>query len=94
MALTKKFGKYGTYIPYDLVINYGTAGSRELPIGELVDCTKFVQRDMNTTGLGFIKGQTPFEKNIPIILEDIHLCFGPDVIKNNNGNKKGAKIKL
>ena len=32
--------------------------------------------------------------NIPITLEDIHLCFGPDVIKNNNGNKKGAKIKL
>ena len=32
-----------------LVINYGTAGSRDLPIGELVDCTKFVQRDMNIT---------------------------------------------
>ena len=77
MALTKKFGKYGTYIPYDLVINYGTAGSRELPIGELVDCTKFVQRDMNTTGLGFIKGQTPFEKNIPIILDYDHVQNNP-----------------
>ena len=77
MTLTKKFGKYGTYIPYDLVINYGTAGSRELPIGELVDCTKFVQRDMNTTGLGFIKGQTPFEKNIPIILDYDHVQNNP-----------------
>jgi len=77
MALTKKFGKYGTYIPYDLVINYGTAGSRELPIGELVDCTKFIQRDMNTTGLGFIKGQTPFEKNIPIILDYDHVQNNP-----------------
>ena len=77
MALTKKFGKYGTYIPYDLVINYGTAGSRELPICELVDCTKFVQRDMNTTGLGFIKGQTPFEKNIPIILDYDHVQNNP-----------------
>ena len=28
MALTKKLGKHGTYIPYDLVINYGTAGSQ------------------------------------------------------------------
>jgi len=44
-----------------LVINYGTAGSRELPIGELVDCTKFIQRDMDVTGLGFMKHQTPYE---------------------------------
>ena len=77
MALTKKFGKYGTYIPYDLVINYGTAGSRDLPIGELVDCTKFIQRDMNTTGLGFIKGQTPFEKDIPMILDFDHVQLNP-----------------
>ena len=59
--LTQKFGKYGSHIPYDLVVNYGTAGSRNLPIGELVDCTKFVQRDMNITQLGFYQGQTPFE---------------------------------
>jgi adenosylhomocysteine nucleosidase len=45
----------------ELVINYGTAGSRELPIGELVDCTKFIQRDMDVTGLGFMKHQTPYE---------------------------------
>ena len=51
------------YLPLmpKLVINYGTAGSRRLPIGELVDCTKFIQRDMDVTGLGFMKHQTPFE---------------------------------
>ena len=51
------------YLPKmpELVINYGTAGSRRLPIGELVDCTKFIQRDMDVTGLGFMKHQTPFE---------------------------------
>ena len=51
------------YLPLmpELVINYGTAGSRELPIGELVDCTKFIQRDMDCTGFGILKGQTPFE---------------------------------
>ena len=59
--LTQKFGKYGSYIPYDLVINYGTAGSRKLSIGELVDCTNFIQRDMDVTGLGFMKHQTPYE---------------------------------
>ncbi len=26
--------------------------------------------------------------------EEIHLCLGPDVIKNNKGIKNGAKIKL
>ena len=66
--LTQKFGKYGSYIPYDLVINYGTAGSRKLSIGELVDCTKFIQRDMDVTGLGFMKHQTPYESpNVMVI---------------------------
>ena len=60
-----------------LVINYGTAGSRELPIGELVDCTKFIQRDMDVTGLGFMKGQTPFEQEVPIILDYDHVQFNP-----------------
>ena len=75
--LTQKFGKYGSYIPYDLVINYGTAGSRKYQQGELVDCTKFVQRDMDVTGLGFIKYQTPFEKNMPIQLDYDHVDFNP-----------------
>jgi len=60
-----------------LVINYGTAGSRELPIGQLVDCTKFIQRDMNVTSLGFMKGQTPFEKHIPTILKSTKVKFNP-----------------
>ena len=66
--LTQKFGKFGSYIPYDLIINYGTAGSRELPVGELVDCTRFIQRDMDCTGFGILKGQTPFE-DTEIILD-------------------------
>jgi len=68
--LTQKFGKYGSYIPYDLVINYGTAGSQHWKYrkGDLVDCTRFVQRDMDVTGLGFKLGQTPFEEDTPIIL--------------------------
>ena len=60
-----------------LVINYGTAGSRKYQQGELVDCTKFVQRDMDVTGLGFIKYQTPFEKNMPIQLDYDHVDFNP-----------------
>tara|TARA_Y100000590_G_scaffold367154_1_gene427004 strand:- start:2676 stop:3266 length:591 start_codon:yes stop_codon:yes gene_type:complete len=75
--LTQKFGKFGSYVPYNLVINYGTAGSRELPIGELVDCTKFTQRDMDVTGMGFMKGQTPFENDVPIALDYDHVEFNP-----------------
>ena len=60
-----------------LVINYGTAGSRDLSIGELVDCTKFTQRDMDVTGLGFLKGQTPYEKEVPIIIDYDHVEFNP-----------------
>ena len=35
--------------------------SIHIAIGELVDCTQFIQRDMDVTGLGFMKHQTPFE---------------------------------
>ena len=77
LKLTRKFGKFGSYIPYDLVINYGTAGSRKIKKKQLVDCTKFVQRDMDVTGLGFMRGQTPFEDNIPIILDYDHVEFNP-----------------
>jgi len=67
------------YLPLmpKLVINYGTAGSRELPIGELVDCTKFIQRDMDCTGFGILKGQTPFENEVPMILDYDHVEFNP-----------------
>ena len=67
------------YLPLmpKLVINYGTAGSRELPVGKVVDCTKFIQRDMNATPMGFMKGQTPFENNIPIMLDSTHIKFNP-----------------
>ena len=69
LALTRKFGKYGSYIPYDMVINYGTAGSRKIKKKTLVDCTKFIQRDMDVTGLGFMRGETPFEDNPPITIK-------------------------
>jgi adenosylhomocysteine nucleosidase len=67
--LTQKFGKHGSFVPYDLIINYGTAGSRKIKKKTLVDCTKFIQRDMDVTGLGFMRGETPFEDNPPITIE-------------------------
>ena len=52
-----------------LVINYGTAGSRKIKKKTLVDCTKFVQRDMDVTGLGFMRGEPPFEDEPPLMLD-------------------------
>ncbi len=66
--LTTHFGKYGSYIPYSMVINYGTAGSRKIKKKTLTDCTSFIQRDMDVTGLGFMRGETPFEKDIPFVI--------------------------
>ena len=76
-ALTTHFGKYGSYIPYDLVINYGTAGSRKIKKKTLVDCTKFVQRDMDVTGLGFMRGETPFEQDPPFVIQQQNVEFNP-----------------
>ena len=69
IRLQQRIGKYGSHIPYDRVINYGTAGSRKIKKKTLVDCTKFVQRDMDVTGLGFLRGETPFEKEPPVIID-------------------------
>jgi adenosylhomocysteine nucleosidase len=45
----------------NLVVNFGTAGSRVFGTGSVIACRQFVQRDMDVTGLGFALGETPFE---------------------------------
>jgi adenosylhomocysteine nucleosidase len=50
------------------VVNFGTAGSPTLPAGSIVSCRRFVQRDMDVSGLGFPVGTTPFEA-VPPTLE-------------------------
>jgi adenosylhomocysteine nucleosidase len=50
------------------VVNFGTAGSPTLAAGTLVSCRRFVQRDMDVSGLGFPVGATPFE-DVPAMLE-------------------------
>jgi len=51
------------------VINFGTAGSKKNPVGSLVDCTKFIQRDMDASVLGFEKYETPFEDKAFRVIE-------------------------
>ena len=65
-----KLTKVLTKDRFDLVINYGTAASK-VHTG-LIDCTKFIQRDMNVTPLGFKKGETPFEES-PMMIDFSHV---------------------
>lgn len=51
-----------------LIINLGSAGSNTFKKGEVVCCTKFIQRDMDVRGLGFQKYETPLS-DIPITLD-------------------------
>ena len=55
---------------YSLVINYGTAASKTY--SGLVDCTKFIQRDMDATPMGFKIGETPFD-NEPSMIDFSHI---------------------
>ena len=54
--------------PLPLVMNMGTAGSRQVLTHTLVACNKFAQRDMDVTGLGFAAGVTPFDET-PAVIE-------------------------
>lgn len=51
-----------------LVLGFGTVGSPRLPTHALVECTRFVQRDMDVRPLGVPLGTTPFD-DLPAELE-------------------------
>ena len=44
-----------------LVVNLGSAGSHVYDAGTVICATRFFERDMDATALGFALGQTPFE---------------------------------
>ncbi|RAI97712.1 adenosylhomocysteine nucleosidase [Chitinophaga skermanii] len=51
-----------------IIVNLGSAGSSTFKRGEIVCCTKFIQRDMDVRGLGFELYETPLS-GIPTVLE-------------------------
>ena len=72
-----------------LIINFGTGASKTYD--GLVDCTKFIQRDMDATPLGFKKGETPFD-NEPSMVDFSHIknpigknlcCYTGDSFETN-----------
>ncbi len=68
-ALTKKIALFQP----DLVVNLGTAGSSTFNRGTVVCCQRFIQRDMDVTGLGFQKYQTPFSEIPPVLEYGLHI---------------------
>jgi adenosylhomocysteine nucleosidase len=51
-----------------LIVNLGSAGSSKFKRGEVICCSKFIQRDMDVRGLGFQQYETPWSK-LPVLLE-------------------------
>lgn len=51
-----------------LIVNLGSAGSNDYKKGQIVCCTKFLQRDMDVRGLGYEQYETPLS-GLPLILE-------------------------
>jgi adenosylhomocysteine nucleosidase len=51
-----------------LVLDFGTVGSPRLPAHALVECTRFIQRDMDVSPLGLPRGTTPFDE-LPAALD-------------------------
>ena len=51
-----------------LIVNFGSAGSNDVAPGSLLNCTQFVQYDIDCSPLGVLPGETPFE-TVPARLE-------------------------
>ena len=66
-----------------LVLSFGTAGSPRFATHSLVECTAFVQRDMDATGLGFAHGTTPLDPMEPVLIAPRRL---PDLIEGRCGS--------
>ena len=68
IVLTRRLAEVGrgdARLP--LVVNFGTAGSANLPAQSLVACRRFVDRDMDVGALGFAPGVTPFDPLPPVL---------------------------
>jgi adenosylhomocysteine nucleosidase len=87
--------------PLPLVVNMGTAGSRAIPAHTLVACNRFVQRDMDVTGLGFAPGVTPFDSapatiEFPPVLVDLpqRVCSTADSFATDRHEVTGDVVDM
>lgn len=84
-----------------MIVNLGSAGGFGFQKGNVVCCTKFIQRDMDVQELGFKKFETPLS-NIPVILENgieienlpIGTCGTGDSFETNHINTEYNVIDM
>lgn len=76
-----------------LIINLGSAGSNVFPTGEVICCTKFIQRDMDVRPLGFAQYETPLSGIPPLLNYGIEIeglphgiCGSGDDFEINHSN--------
>ncbi|WDY60521.1 5'-methylthioadenosine/S-adenosylhomocysteine nucleosidase family protein [Pseudomonas sp. PSKL.D1] len=89
IALTKAIQQHRP----KLIVNLGSAGSQRHGKGEVVCCTRFVQRDMDVRPLGFERYQTPLS-DVPVFLEHgeviaglpVETCGSGDSFEVNHGD--------
>jgi len=75
-----------------LIINLGSAGSSRFDRGEVVCCTKFIQRDMDVRGLGYQKYETPFSGLDPVLCYGLKLDGLPEGICGTGDNFEMANL--
>lgn len=61
-----------------LIINLGSAGSSTFERGEVICCTRFLQRDMDVTALGMRKYETPFSGHEPMLTNGLRVAGLPE----------------
>ncbi|QJB36610.1 nucleosidase [Chitinophaga oryzae] len=75
-----------------LIVNLGSAGSCTFKRGEVVCCNRFIQRDMDVTGLGYRKYETPFSNLEPVLEYGIQLDGFPSGICGTGDNFETAHV--
>jgi adenosylhomocysteine nucleosidase len=75
-----------------VIINLGSAGSKHFKKGEVVCCTKFIQRDMNVMGLGYAQYETPLSGLPPIVEYGLQMEGLPHAVCGTGDNFEMAHI--
>ncbi len=78
-----------------LVVNFGTAGSISNTYREgLVECTGFIQRDMDCSPLGFEKYVTPYEEGHYLIGTPEIVCGSGDSFMTDAGGLPASGVHI
>ncbi len=76
-----------------LIVNLGSAGSNHYTKGEVICCTKFVQRDMDVRGLGYEQYETPLSGLPPLLEYGLQMDGLPEAICGTGDNFEMAHSK-